>query len=82
VGISPRGFRYVDIRRLVKGLLDRLGGREMKFKNNFPGEDWLKLFLKPSVKDLTIRLSENMKRARAAISPEVINEYFDNLETT
>lgn len=71
-----------DLRLIVKSYLDR-GGRVVKrFKNNMPGRDFALSFMKRHEKDLASRLCQNIKRARALVSPEVINEYFQNLSTT
>lgn len=71
-----------DIRTMVKSYLERLGVRHKIFKNNLPGKDWVDSFLKRHTDRLTVRLSENIKRARAETNDKVINEYFDNLSIT
>jgi len=48
------------------------------FKDNLPGLDWSKSFIKRNP-ELTERFASNIKCARAGISTEVITEYFDNL---
>jgi hypothetical protein len=45
-----------------------------------PGVDWVHTFLKRHQGEL--RLAENMKRSRPAVSSETIKEYFENLEVT
>lgn len=72
----------LDIKILVKGWLDRQGIRMRTFRNNLPGNDWVKGFLKRHCRELTVRLSENIKRARAEVSKEMVEEFFKELETT
>jgi hypothetical protein len=71
-----------DVRLLVKCYLDRIGQTERRFKSNMPGVDWVRTFLKRHQGELTVRLAENVKRSRAAVSSETIKEYFENLEIT
>ncbi|KAJ8929545.1 hypothetical protein NQ314_017757 [Rhamnusium bicolor] len=70
----------IDIRYIVKGYLDRKGIRVAKFKNNMPGPDWTNLFYSRHRELLTERMCENIKRSPAAVSREIINKYFDNLQ--
>lgn len=70
----------LDLRYAVKGYLDRKGVNVRKFKNNLPGLDWANSFLLRHKAALTQRLCENIKRARAAVSHETVNSYFDNLQ--
>ncbi|KAJ8937993.1 hypothetical protein NQ318_015490 [Aromia moschata] len=63
-----------------KGYLDRKGVKVAKFMNNMPGADWANLFYSRHKGLLTERLCENIKRSRAAVSSEIINKYFDNLQ--
>lgn len=73
---------YMDLRFFVKGYLDSSGRHIAKFKNNFPGYDWVVSFLRRHKNQLTARMSENIKRARTAVSADTVNEYFNNLEIT
>jgi len=68
----------MDIRLLVKDYLDRRGVHDARFRNNCPGDDWLKSFVKRHT--LTQRLADNVKPSRAEISSESVNEYFDELQ--
>ena len=69
--------RY-DLRLTVKGYLDRKGVNMRNFKDNMPGDDWAASFLKRHRDQLAQRMCQNIKRPRAAVSPKVIKEYFDN----
>ncbi|KAI5709838.1 hypothetical protein M8J75_003632 [Diaphorina citri] len=71
-----------DLRLIVKSYLDRGGQVVKRFKNNMPGRDFALSFMKRHEKDLASRLCQNIKRARASVSPEVIDEYFQNLRPT
>ncbi|XP_060854929.1 uncharacterized protein LOC132932560 [Metopolophium dirhodum] len=73
-------FEKDDVKNLVKSYLDRAGKNLKPFKNNLPGEVWYKNFIQRHSKALKIRLGENIKRSRAAVSRTVINEYYNNLE--
>lgn len=68
-----------DLPYFVKSLLDSTGIKVKKFNNNMPGEDWVNGFLKRN-KRLSMRWASNISRARAKVSAEVMQEYFDNLE--
>lgn len=69
-----------DLRVLVQNYLNKKGART-KFKENLPGIEWVKEFLKRN-HQLTFRLSENVKRNRASITPEVMKTYFNELENS
>ena len=69
-----------DIRFLVKSYLDSRGITDGIFKDNLPGTDWLQRFTNRN--NLTQRIASNVKTSRAEISPEIINEYFNNLESS
>lgn len=75
-GYPMTGF---DIRVLVKSYLDRNGLTISSFKNNLPGKEWYKSFMSRH-RDLTERISSNIKKQRAKVSTYSINEYFDYLE--
>lgn len=75
-------FDKWDIRCAVKGYLDRKGVKISRFKKNLPGPDWVRSFLFRHKNVLTQRLCENIKRARAGVTHESVNLYFDNLQDT
>ena len=72
----------VDVRYIVKGYLDRSGKREKRFRNNLPGVEWATSFLKRHSRILSVRLSENIKRARAEVTKTTVQEYFDTVLPT
>lgn len=81
IAASDFGFPIdsLDLRRIVKSYLDRKGVTIRKFTDNMPGSEWVRLFLKRH-RDLTQRFASNIKVARATVTPEIINSYFDNLQ--
>jgi len=70
-----------EIRMLVKIMLDKCGKTCPKFKNNFPGDDWVRSYLNRHP-DLTQRITANIKLSRAKVDQSVVNAYFDNLEAS
>lgn len=70
-----------DLKFVVKSYLDT-NKRTTRFKENLPGDDWISSFLSRNKGTLSTRLSQNIKRNRAKVSPTIINEYFDKLDTT
>lgn len=72
----------LDMRLIVKTYLDRRGVQEKRFKDNLPGQDWALSFLKRHNDVLAERICQNIRRARAAVSRDTINEYFNNLENS
>ncbi|XP_060810031.1 uncharacterized protein LOC132904125 [Amyelois transitella] len=72
----------LDLRMFAKILLDSQGRTVSKFRNNMPGQDWAYSLLNRHKNQYSQRVSTNIKRARAAVSRESIEEYFKNLENT
>lgn len=69
----------LDLRIIVKGYLDRRGMTAKKFAKNMPGEEWATSFMERHKDQIAERMCQNIKRSRAAVSPQSINEFFDNL---
>lgn len=61
---------------IVKGYLDSCDRTVAKFPDNIPGKDWADLFMKQH-DELSTRMCQNIKRARAELEPEIIQSYFD-----
>ena len=80
--VSLWGFPFttLDMRMVAKSVLDSAGKNIKCFKNNVPSAEWARSFLKRHEHELTQRSCQNIKRVRANVSPEHINQYFDNLE--
>lgn len=70
----------LNLRVIIKEFLDRKGKHVTKFKSNLPGKEFIYSFLKRHKNELSHRMCQNIKRNRAAVSREVINDYFDCLE--
>lgn len=77
------GYPFVkqDIKEFVQSYLNHKGVVIRCFKENLPGNDWLETFLKRN-RTLTQRNAENIKRSRAEVDEDIINQYFDKIEET
>jgi len=69
----------LDLHLLVKDYRDRQGVSDKRFRNNCPAPDWVKGFTKRH--NLTKRIADNVKPARAEISAEDVTKYFEELQT-
>ena len=69
-----------NAKQLVQSYLNKKGVSEPRFKDNWPGKDWLSSFIKRN--NLTKRISDNVKPSRAEITRETVNEFFKNLDET
>ena len=70
-----------DLKDLVQDFNNRKGVTVKCFKDNRPGNDWMYGFLRRHP-EITQRLAGNIKRKRAEVNEETINQYFDNLTTS
>ena len=79
--VSQWGFPFttLDMRMVAKRMLYSAGKNIKCFKNNVPSAELARLFLKRYASELTQRSCQNIKRVRASVSPDQINQYFDNL---
>ncbi len=68
------------LRMLIRDYLNASGKVIKRFKNNTPGKDFAYSFLDRHKKELSVKMCQNIKRSRAAVSPETLNEYFQRLE--
>ena len=57
-----------------------MGVIDLKFKNNLHGPDWVKSFIVRN--NLTARIADNIKPARAEIDRNSVCSYFDELSIT
>lgn len=71
----------LDLRMIAKAYLDKQGKNVSKFSNNLPGHDWALSVLKRHKDDFSQRVASNIKKARAKVGPDSINEYFEHLKT-
>ena len=69
-----------DIRTIVKTHLDGLG-KQTRFKDNIPGEDWLASFASRWKHRLTTRKPEILTKGRAeGLTNDVVNTFFNLVE--
>jgi hypothetical protein len=70
------GYPFTDrtIKEFVQLYLNRKGVVVPYFPHNTPGNDWLRAFSQRNP-ELTQRNAENIKRQRAAVSPEILNDF-------
>jgi hypothetical protein len=54
-------FGENDLKLIVKDYLTKIGKKAKKFKNNIPGTDWAKQFLKRHP-ELSVRFVANIKK--------------------
>lgn len=57
-----------------------MGIKEKRFKDNMPGPDFARNFLKRHSDKITQRISQNIKRSRAALSSDILKKYFEQLK--
>ena len=72
-------FSSLDLRMMVKAYLDQVNKKIKQFKDNIPGEDWARSFLKRHSRDLSRRHCQNIKTSRAEMKREDFEQYFKNL---
>ena len=74
-------FDYMDMRLMAKHYLDKKGVIVKKFVNNTPSPEWADRFVKRH-SALRVRICQNIKRARAEVSAQVVKNFFSNLADT
>jgi hypothetical protein len=50
-----------------------------RFRENRPGRNWVRAFVKRHKEQVVVRIPSNIRRSRAAVSPDQVREYFANL---
>ncbi|KAJ4429217.1 hypothetical protein ANN_26220, partial [Periplaneta americana] len=68
-----------DLRVAVKAYQDQNDRTEKRFQNNMPGTDWAKSFFEHQCKHIEEKLAANIKRSRAAVSRQTIEDYLNRL---
>ena len=71
-----------DVRYFVKGYLDKRGLTISRFKNNMPSKDWVDAFVKRNEETIFHWVYQNIKLARAKLSPSTVKSFFTNLSQT
>lgn len=82
LGDSGYAFDTYELRLFVKSFLDRAGRSVSQFKDNMPGIEWARSFMKRHAKLVCPRMCQNISRSRAAVSVDTVTKYFENLEVT
>ena len=79
--LSEWGFPFskLDLRLVVKSYLDKSDRIIKKLKNNIPGEEWARSFLKRHSQRIRSRTCQNIKTSRADLTSETFVQYFNNL---
>ncbi|KAF2894648.1 hypothetical protein ILUMI_11524 [Ignelater luminosus] len=67
-------------RKFIQDYLNRKGIVIRDFNENLPEIDWL--HFRKRNKELSIRLAENTKRCKTALSEEHVNNFFDEFDAT
>lgn len=75
-------FEKDDLKVFVQSFLNKAGRECPYFKDNLPGDDWVRAFINRHSDMLSHRTCQNISRKRAAVSCEAVNKFFDNLEVT
>ena len=73
-------FSSLDLRVLVKSHLDMSNRKVSKFKDNLPGEEWARSFIKRHKTEIRPRLCQNIKTKRAEMNKVDFEKYFENLK--
>lgn len=66
----------LDFKMIVKSYLDKRVMNIRVFKDNMPGNEWCKSFLKRN-QSLSTRFASNIKKMRAQVDGAVLESYFD-----
>ena len=72
----------LDLRMIVQEYLNKRGISLPAFKDNMLSADWARSFMERHQNELTVRICQNIKRSRAKVSPEILEQYFENLADT
>ncbi|XP_047138172.1 uncharacterized protein LOC124814460 [Hydra vulgaris] len=75
-------FEIVDLKLFIQSFLQKSDRDCPYFKQNLPGNDWVRSFLKRHKKFLSYRACQNICRKHAAVSCDSVNRFFSNLEET
>ena len=68
----------LDLRMIINAYLTKQNRVMKEFTSNIPGDDWVTSFMDRH--GLTNRIATNIRRKRAQISKEQLQEYFNNVE--
>ncbi|KAK3765045.1 hypothetical protein RRG08_023563 [Elysia crispata] len=84
LAVSEWGFPFdlIDLRMVVKRVLDKHGVTVAKFRDNVPGHDWALSFMKRHSDQIKNRMCQNITKKRAGFNVETVNNYFAELSKT
>lgn len=68
-----------DVRLLIQSYCIE-NSIETRWKDSKPGTDWVRSFQRRWSHKVKVRKPTNIKRCRAKVSPEIVREYFSNLQ--
>lgn len=71
----------LDLRMIAEAYLFKQGKNITKFSNNLPGHDYALSVLTRHKDDFSQRVASNIKKARAKVGPDSVNEYFEHFKT-
>lgn len=71
-------LKPIEIRIITKQYFTKRVITEKRFTSNMPGESWFH-GLMTRHPEFTIKLAENIKRVRAAVTYEIVEAYFQNI---
>ncbi|XP_026748956.2 uncharacterized protein LOC113509745 isoform X2 [Galleria mellonella] len=75
-------LNILELRYIIKMYLDTLSIKNKRFKNNFPGPDYVSTFLERHKNKLP-EACQNLKRTKTkTLSTSVINKYFEKLKNS
>ena len=75
---SKVSFDGYDIQCLVQSYFNTYGQHRSRFRDDMPGPNWVRAFIKRH--KLTKYVTGNVKAARAEVTREVLMDYFNDLE--
>lgn len=84
IAVAEWGFPFtqMDLCQLTKLYLDNSNRQVPQFKNNMPSVQWARRFLKQYKLNVSLKYCQNIKRNKAGLTEEVMQQYFDNLKET
>ena len=69
----------MDVQLIVKGYLTKSEKQIKRFRNNTPGKDWMRSFLKSHNNSVEFRKCQNLKRSKGEVTRETMKNIFKNL---
>ncbi|KAK3774888.1 hypothetical protein RRG08_007247 [Elysia crispata] len=73
-------FNFLDLRMAVKRILDRERRNIPFFQDNCRGKEWVRGFMTRHKDVIRQKLCQNISKKRAAVSKQVVTDYFSELQ--